>query len=145
MKTLALRFADNYAPKEGTIKLHQNVIGSVGYVWYGKFGNSLSQKNIDLLMSQVNKKILLIKSGTPDRYWAYYDSIIKSLPNDIENIPDYYRNNTEKIKCWFRIIKIEKAENNIMSKFMISSSKMPLSETSKHSLNPCFIIETYKD
>ena len=26
MKTIALRFADNYAPADGTIKLHEDVI-----------------------------------------------------------------------------------------------------------------------
>lgn len=145
MKTIALRFADNYAPEEGTIKLHQEIINNNGYVWYGKFGNTLSQKNIDLLMSQPNKKILLIKSGFPDRYWASFEEINRDKPLDIDNIPEYYRNNTDKIKCWFKITKFERAENNIMSKFIISSSKMPLSEASKHSLNPYFVIETGGD
>jgi hypothetical protein len=145
MKTIALRFADNYAPKEGTIKLHQEIINNNGYVWYGKFGNTLSQKNIDLLMSQPNKKILLIKSGFPDRYWASFEEINRDKPLDIDNIPEYYRNNTDKIKCWFKITKFERAENNVMSKFIISSSKMPLSEASKHSLNPYFVIETGGD
>lgn len=142
MKTIALRFADNYAPKDGTIKLHQEIINTKGYVWYGKFGNTLSQKNIDLLMSQTEKKILLIKSGYPDRYWAYFESIVKDKPSHVEAIPEYYRNNTEKIKCWFKITRFEKTNNNVMSKFIVSSSRMPLSEASKHSLNPYFIIET---
>ena len=145
MRTIALRFADNYAPKEGTIKLHQEIINNNGYVWHGKFGNTLSQKNIDLLMSQPDRKFLLIKSGFPDRYWAYFDEIVKDKPKDINNIPEYYRNNTDKIKCWFKIRKIERTENNVMSKFIISSSKMPLSEASKHSLNPYFVIETDGD
>lgn len=145
MKTIALRFADNYAPKEGTIKLHQEIINTNGYVWYGKFGNTLSQKNIDLLMSQPDRRILLIKSGFPERYWAYFEEIKKEKPQDVENIPEYYRENTDKIRCWFKIKKIDKAENNVMSKFIISSSKMPLSEASKHSLNPYFIIETGGD
>lgn len=145
MRTIALRFADNYAPKEGTIKLHQEIINNNGYVWYGKFGNTLSQKNIDLLMSQPDRKFLLIKSGFPDRYWAYFDEIVKDKPKDINNIPEYYRNNTDKIKCWFKIRKIERTENNVMSKFVISSSKMPLSEASKHSLNLYFVIETDGD
>ena len=145
MKTIALRFSDNYAPKEGTIKLHQEIINTNGYVWYGKFGNTLSQKNIDLLMSQPDRRILLIKSGFPERYWAYFEEIKKEKPQDVENIPEYYRENTDKIRCWFKIKKIDKAENNVMSKFIISSSKMPLSEASKHSLNPYFIIETGGD
>lgn len=141
MKTIALRFADNYAPQEGTIRLHSDVIKKYGYVWYGKFGNTLSQKNIDLLMSQTERKMLLIKSGYPERYWVYFDAITKDIPSELNLIPEYYRNNTSKIGCWFKISKIERAENNVMSKFVISSSKMLLSEASKHSMNPCFIIE----
>lgn len=34
MRTIALRFADNYAPAEGTIKLHEDIINEFGYVWY---------------------------------------------------------------------------------------------------------------
>lgn len=68
MKTIALRFADNYAPAEGTIKLHEDVIEEYGYVWYGKFGNSLSQKNIDMLLDMKDRKFLLIKSGGQERY-----------------------------------------------------------------------------
>lgn len=37
MKTIALRFADNIAPKEGTIAEHEKIIDELGYVWYGKF------------------------------------------------------------------------------------------------------------
>lgn len=142
MKTIALRFSDNYAPEEGTINLHKDVINKYGYVWYGKFGNSLSQKNIELIMSQPQKKILLIKSGYPDRYWVYFDTIQKEKPIDVDKIPEYYRNSADRIGCWFKVLKIEKAENNIMSKFIISSSKTLLSDASKHSMNPYFIIES---
>ena len=32
MKTVALRFSDKFAPKEGTIKAHENLIKEHGYV-----------------------------------------------------------------------------------------------------------------
>lgn len=145
MKTIALRFADNYAPKEGTIRLHKDVIEKFGFVWYGKFGNTLSQKIIDELLKLENRKILLIKSGFSERYWAYIEDISKELPQDIETIPEYYRDNIDKIKCWFKITKIEIAESDIMSKFNIASSGIPLSSASKHSMNPYFIIKSAGD
>ena len=43
MKTIALRFAEYFAPPEGTIKAHEEVISKVGYVWYGKMGNAVSE------------------------------------------------------------------------------------------------------
>lgn len=144
MKTIALRFADNYAPSSGTINLHNEVIKKNGYVWYGKFGNSLSQNNIDMLLKMEEKKFLLIKSGTVERYWVYFTDIKKHIDND-SCIPEYYRNNKDRVKCWFKVIKFELADQKIMSNFVVSSSKAPLSDASKHSLNPYFVIETKEE
>ena len=44
MKTIALRFADNIAPKDGTIAEHEKIIERYGFVWYGKFGARVSEK-----------------------------------------------------------------------------------------------------
>ena len=130
MKTIALRFSDNYAPSTGTIKLHQDVIDKLGYVWYGKFGNSLSQKNIDMLLQLKERKFLLIKSGCQERYWVYFDDIKK---NDIEleGIPKYYRNDRNRIKCWFKVIKFERANSKVMSKCFVASNGSLLSNSSK--------------
>ena len=42
MKTIALRFADNFAPDSGTIMEHQKLIDEIGYAWYGKLGAAIS-------------------------------------------------------------------------------------------------------
>ena len=143
MKTVALRFSDNYAPEEGMIFLHQQLIDKYGYVWYGKFGNGISEKNINEIMQNKSPRILLINSGLPDRYWAYISDIRK---NDIEldKVPAYYRDRALSIKCWFKVNKIEPAEKNVMSKCVISSTGSLLSNSSKHSMNPFFIID-YKE
>ena len=144
MKTIALRFSDNYAPSTGTIKLHQDVIDKLGYVWYGKFGNSLSQKNIDMLLQLKERKFLLIKSGCQERYWVYFDDIKK---NDIEleGIPKYYRNDRNRIKCWFKVIKFERANSKVMSKCFVASNGSLLSNSSKYSMSPYFIINYRED
>ena len=46
MKILSLRFGENFAPKCGTIMAHKELIDKFGYVWYGKFGNPVSEKII---------------------------------------------------------------------------------------------------
>lgn len=143
MKTIALRFADNYAPADGTIKLHEDVINEYGYVWYGKFGNSLSQKNIDMLLEMKEKRFLLIKSGGQERYWAHFEDIKKEGIN-VEAIPKYYRDDKERVKCWFKITKFEKSDPKVMSKCFVSSSGSLLSNTSKYSMSPYFVID-YKE
>ena len=36
MRTIALRFSNNFAPEAGTIVEHQEIIAELGFVWYGK-------------------------------------------------------------------------------------------------------------
>lgn len=143
MKTIALRFSDSYAPSEGTIKLHNDVINKSGYVWYGKFGNAVSIKMKNELLANANPRFLLIKSGGIDRYWVYFDDIKEEIL-DIDNIPEYYRDDRTKVKTWFKVNKIVKAKNDVMSKCCVSSTGQVLSLASKYSMSPYFIIE-YKE
>ena len=140
MYSIALRYSENFAPKEGTIKAHQNMIEIKGYVWYGKMGSSVSEKNIQRLLSQENPRILLIHSGGIDRYWAYISDIKKDCPLR-EDIPEYYRDISDRFHTWFCINRFEKAEKGVMSKCIISSSKAVLSVASRHSMSPYFLIE----
>ena len=140
MKTIALRFSDNYAPKEGMIFLHQKVIDDNGYVWYGKFGNRISKDIIEEQLKTDDPKLLLIKSGSVERYWLHFTSYQESIP-ELDKIPEYYRNNCNDIKCWFKVIRFERAEKDVLSKCFVLSSGDCLSNASKHSMNPYFKIE----
>ncbi len=140
LKTIALRFSDNYAPEEGMVFLHKKMITKNGFVWYGKFGNKVSKEIIDEQLKTNDPKLLLIKSGGVERYWLHFDKYQETTP-DIDKIPEYYRNNCAEIKCWFRVTCFEKAEKDILSKCFVISSGDCLSNASKHSMNPYFKIE----
>ena len=140
MKTVALRFADNFAPDEGTIVAHEKMLNLNGFVWYGKLGSAVSNKVIDEIQQNDNAKILLIHSGKSGRYWAYIERIQHEVP-EIEYIPEYYRDKTDSFKTWFKVIRFEPAPNNILSKCKVASSKRLLSEVSRSSMSPYFIIE----
>lgn len=140
MKTIALRFSDSYAPEEGTIKLHNDIISKNGFVWYGKFGNAVSAKIKKELLENESPRFLLIKSGGLDRYWVYFNDIRNEVV-DVEHIPEYYRNDSGKVKTWFKVTKIVKASNDIMSKCHIASTGQVLSLASKYSMSPYFIIK----
>lgn len=138
--TIALRFAENFAPKEGTIKAHEQIIDVFGFVWYGKLGTPISEKMSNEILSLDKPKILLIQSGKADRYWAYVEEIKRDCP-ELKYIPEYYRYNNSNFKSWFKIVMFEKANNNVMRNCVVKSSKKPLSEASKYSMSPYFIIE----
>lgn len=144
MKTIALRFADTFAPNPGTIELHQRIIDERGIVWYGKLGSKVSQGVIESILNGENSKILLIHSGTTKRYWAYVSDIKYDTPNP-EEFPDYYKDKVEDIKTWFCIYRFENAPIDIMSRCTVASSGILLSNSSKHSMSPYFIIHIKED
>lgn len=141
MKTIALRFSENFAPSEGTIKAHENIIDSNGYVWYGKLGAKISNEARNNILKEDNPKILLIHSGKLNRYWAFIEDISFECPIDINNIPSYYRNERTKFNTWFKVSCFEEAPKDILAKCVVESSKQPLSFVSKHSMSPYFKIE----
>lgn len=140
MKTIALRFSDNFAPLDGTIAEHKKMIELNGYVWYGKLGLKVSDKVCRQIMENKNPKILLIHSGKTARYWAYVDKVEKETPA-LNGVPEYYRSQTEIFNTWFRVRNIEEANKNVMSLCRVVSSGALLSMTSKSSMSPYFIIE----
>lgn len=140
MRTIALRFADNIAPQEGTIAEHEKLIYELGYVWYGKFGARVSEKIKSVILASEDKRILLIHSGTSKRYWLHIEDISYETP-ELSLIPAYYRDIAGTIKTWFKVIKIEKADKNVMSKCKVASSGSPLSAVSRHSMSPYYIID----
>lgn len=139
-KSIALRFAENFAPECGTIEAHERVIEEFGYVWYGKMGSRISQSIAELLLTNDDPKILLIRSGKVERYWAHIDKVSFDIPKK-EAIPKYYRDKASDFGCWFRVRKFERAPRDVLGKCYVSSSKKPLAEASKYSMSPYFIIE----
>lgn len=140
VRTIALRFADNTAPCDGTIAEHKKLIDQIGYVWYGKYGNRISSAVKEQLMELEEKRILLIHSGKPYRYWLIFSDVSFETP-DLVAIPEYYRENAIGIKTWFRATAIKRADNDVMSRCVVVSSKQPLSWVSKYSMSPYFIID----
>ena len=140
MKTIALRFGEHFSPACGTIAAHQAIIDQLGYVWYGKMGNSIAANVIQELLSQKETKILLISSGKADRYWAYVTDISRNIP-DTAGIPPYYRDRASSFRTWFKVMHFERAPRDIMAKCVVTSSGAPLGSVSSHSMSPYFIIE----
>lgn len=140
MKTIALRFADNFAPEEGTIQAHDSMIASKGYVWYGKIGSAIADSAVEMVLGNEAPRILLIHSGTQKRYWAYVDAISRDYPGSGE-YPSYYEDKADKVKSWIRVTQFEPASNDILGKCTVMSSGQPLSNVSRHSMSPYYKIE----
>ena len=144
MRTIALRFSNNFAPECGTIKAHEEVISSCGFVWYGKLGSKISAKVRQDILANPLPRILLIHSGATGRYWAYIDKIQNEIPPRQE-IPAYYRDRAENFASWFRVLCFEDAAKNVLSQCSVASSGTSLSNASRHSMAPYFIIDYNED
>lgn len=139
MKTVALRFAENFAPECGTIAAHEEIIDIKGFVWYGKLGSPVSAKVAGEILMEDDPRILLIHSGGVDRWWAHVEAIKRETP-DISCIPPYYRGRADSFNCWFKVTGFERADPKVMSKCFVASSEKVLTEASRHSMSPYFII-----
>lgn len=145
MKVISLRFGDNFAPKKtGTIIEHQKMISKNGFVWYGKFGNSISNNVIEQWKQEKTQKILLIKSATMERYWANVIDYQREVPSKTK-IPSYYRDRADEIKCWFKIDSITVANKDVVSKCRLVSNGTPLGTASKVSMNPCMFVDYFEE
>ncbi|MCR9035421.1 hypothetical protein [Tractidigestivibacter montrealensis] len=140
MRTVALRFAENFAPDCGTVATHEAVIRKLGYVWYGKLGSAVSAKTAGDILLNDDPRLLLIHSGGQDRWWCHIDAIKREVP-PAEGIPSYYRDKAKDFGCWFRIRRFERAEPDVMSKCRVISSGRILTSASRHSMSPYFIID----
>ena len=137
MRTVSIRFGENFAPPCGTIEAHSEILREKGFVWYGKLGAPINSAAAKELLKNGPVDFLLIKSGSVSK-------IERTEPNKSE-YPSYYWEFGPKIKCWLKVTEIRKAEQDVMSKCLVVSSKRRLSEVSKGSLNPCLHIEYYPD
>ena len=140
ISAIALRYSEKFAPAQGTIQAHIDVINEHGFVWYGKMGKTISDRAINALLENQKPLILLIDSGKTDRFWATITEIKKRIPED-RCYPEYYKENIDKFTVWFKIIKIRKAPNDILSNCTVASSGAVLSEASKRSMSPFFMIK----
>lgn len=140
MRTIALRFADNFAPAEGTISAHEAVIEKRGFAFYGKKGARISEKARNMVLANDEPRILLIHSGAAARYWAFISDIQYTQPLYNE-FPDYYAGIASSFKTWFKIVRFEKADKDVMTKSIVLSSQNLLSDASKYSMSPYYMIE----
>ncbi len=144
METIALRLSDYFAPPEGTIKAHERLIHKNGYVWFGKFGQGISERTKEIILHNSPARILLIQSGKADRYWAMIRSIQREIPPE-GYAPEYYEDKYDIVGTWFCVTAFIKAPSDIVSKCILVSSGRPLSEVSRKGSNSMFIISCKED
>lgn len=138
--TIALRYGENFAPKCGTIVAHQKIIDEIGHVWFGKLGKRVSTNILNRFHEEPINTILLVGSGTTERYWAYVVDAIRETPT-LNEIPEYYRHRADDFNSWFKITKFVRASKDVLSRCTLLSSGKLLSNAARHSMGSFFVIK----
>lgn len=144
INAIALRYSEKFAPPEGTIQAHLNVISKHGFVWYGKMGKTIGDKAVNSLLKNGKPRILLIDSGKTQRYWATVTEVKKEIPTD-GIYPDYYKKDIDNFTIWFKLAEIQSAPNDILSRCTVASSGAILSLASKYSMSSFFMINVEEE
>ena len=151
---LVVRFSDNLIGIGDVVGKHNEVVAKYGFVWFGKLGNPLSLKRIDMLNEQLSKGVLtyvyLVK-GNQARSTAYRATLFslarELAPKEQERIPRYYFENdlVQYMKSWLKIGEIEPIEMSGMGTLKALGSINSIQETLGRSASGYFLVHEAKN
>lgn len=140
MKTIVLRFSDSFAPKDGTLSEHQKMLEQHGYVWWGKRGPKISPKVINEVVKNGNGKVLLVRGGTKEKFWASVEEISDGCPQK-NMVPEYYRDDVAFYGSFLKITKIEKAQDDVLDYCFVCTTGKKMSEIINKAMASYFIVD----
>jgi hypothetical protein len=146
--SVAIRYGEHIAPREGTVAAHQTVVDRAGYAWYGKFGLPLSEQRLALLMSQRDDgRLLLFLLCKWDLTLAEVDQVARTIPpSELAFVPAYYREKFSDVGTWLRVRRFVPLSGiGIATQLRIQSSGRPLSEAISSSASPMFYVTVDED
>jgi hypothetical protein len=130
---ILLRYSDNIAPLEGTIKAHEEVIKKNGSVWMGKFGKRAGKPIFMTFKDQIANKepayVFMIKSGGNRKSYTIHAAVVEDISFDNPDrklIPKYYANKLWMVKSWFKISKFIKLDQEILRTLIGKTSMLPI-------------------
>ena len=151
---LVVRFSDNLFSVGDVVEKHNHVVAKVGYVWFGKIGQTISQNRIDLLNAQIAKSIptyaYLVKGNRKKStfYRANLLGISKDLTKEEKKfVPAYYAEAKllKYMATWMKISNIEPIEISTISNLKTINSVYPLEESLVRSSSGYFFVHESKN
>lgn len=128
------------------IEEHQNMINSIGYVWFGKIGSKPATKILEKMINNKSNYILL--KDPKNAYICKFDAFSLSMPKDNE-FPNYYKSefiNRKNFSIWFKLIVIKRVEDlRKLNVVVVKSSLSPILETTNRSMASFFYTVTRQD
>jgi len=127
---------------------HNSIVEQFGTVWFGKMGQTISQKRIDIINKQIKNEIdsyLYLVKGNRRKSTAYKTQIItigKEPPTDRTLMPEYYAEKgiQKYMKVYIQIGKIEEIDFGDMEDLKAISSITTIIETLYRSSSGYFLV-----
>ncbi len=149
---LVVRFSDTMFGMGDVAALHNKIVTEQGFVWFGKLGQTIAQKRVDMLNEQVAKNIptyLYLVKGNRKKSTAYRADLLgisRDKPENNAVYPAYYAEKEllQYMKAWMKIGEIEAIEMADMSKLKALNSVFPISETLARSSSGYFLVHDSK-
>ncbi len=133
-----------------TISEHKKIIEKNGYVWFGKFGNSIKQQYINTIDESDEEHFVFLIKTTQKKQYVYRANIItiskedQRLLPEKQFIPKYYRNSDLNFGFWLKLKDIRKVNSKITNQLHVNSSHSPLVESLNRSTTGLMYI-SFKD
>ncbi len=140
MKTIVLRYSDSFAPNNGSLFEHEKILNENGYVWWGKKGPRISPKVISDLFSDGQSKILLIRGGSSEKYWAIVEEIVDECPQP-SYVPEYYRKELVFYGSFLKIIQFVKADDDILDHCYVYTTGKCMADIINKAMASYYIVE----
>ena len=148
---LVIRFSDSMFDVGDVVSIHNGLVEKHGSVWFGKLGQTISQKRVDLINKQIELGIetfLYLVKGNRKKSTAYQAKIIsvkKSLPDQNHLIPEYYSTKAiqKYMKVYIRVGMIHEIRLSEMENLKAISSIFSITETIEKSSSGYFLVHEY--
>ena len=149
---LVVRFSDTMFGVGDVVARHNEIVKKHDSVWFGKMGQSIAQKRIDMLNKQEGKSIptfLYLVKGNRKKstlYRAKLMMVSREMPKEGVLIPPYYveKGILQYIKVWMKIQQIEPIELSEMNGLKAFNSVLSFPETLALSQSGYFLVKERK-
>lgn len=146
---LLIRFSDNLFSAGDVISLHQQVIKERDFVWFGKLGNPIAQRHIEIINLQrqnnIHSYLFLVKGNRKKStfYKATIELLSSNLPkNEKDMIPKYYFDLkiVKHMKFWAKLSSIRPIDENEIQNIQVMGSVLEIGETLVRSSSGHFVV-----
>jgi hypothetical protein len=145
---ILMKYSDRLGFVSDTVKAHQDVIKTAGYVWFGKIGRRLGREPFKAINRQCAEGIptyLFLVQKAPGGY-SLARGVIKEIATSppAKCYPEYYSEHKlhTVMRVWVKLVKLEKikdANAELQRLYRLGSSDQIMNALT-FSMNPMFAV-----